>query len=226
MTELENLIAKQLLSLKAIKFQPKNPFEWNTGWMSPIYFDSRKILSYRTRNIVKLELARLVIEKYPDVEVIAAVAPNAIALGMLVADELDVPFVYVCPRPKDHGFENRIEGELKPKQKVVIVEDQLALGTNSIKVQEVLIQNGCNVIGMVSIFDYDFRDGVKAFQAAGLDYVALTSFNTVIENALATGSISSNDAEDILMWHNGPETWGSTRAAKTTSKKAPKKQKK
>lgn len=226
MKELEDLIAEQLLSLKAIKFQPKNPFEWNTGWMSPIYFDSRKILSYRTRNIVKLELARLVIEKYPDVEVIAAVAPNAIALGMLVADELDVPFVYVCPRPKDHGFENRIEGELKPKQKVVIVEDQLAVGTNSIKVQEVLIQNGCNVIGMVSVFDYDFRDGVKAFQAAGLNYVALTSFDTVIENALAMGQINDEDAEDIQIWHNGPETWGNALASKISVKKTIKKTKK
>lgn len=223
MTELENLIAKQLLSLKAIKFQPKSPFEWNTGWMSPIYFDSRKILSYRTRNIIKIELARLVLEKYPDVEVIAAVAPNAIAMGMLVADELDLPFVYVCPRPKDHGFENRIEGELKPKQKVVIVEDQLALGTNSIQVQQVLTQNGAKVIGMVSIFDYDFHDGVKAFQAVGLDYVALTNFDTVLENALDMERISQEDAESIQLWHNGPDTWGMTIPS---TKKPAKKQKK
>lgn len=210
MKELEDLIAKQLLSLKAIKFQPKSPFEWNTGWMSPMYFDSRKILSYRTRNTIKIELARLILERYPDVEVIAAVAPNAIAMGMLVADEIDVPFAYVCPRPKDHGFENRIEGDLKPKQKVVIVEDQLALGTNSIQVQQVLIQNGCNVIGMVSIFDYDFHDGVKAFQAAGLDYVALTDFDTIIENALAMDRINEEDAESIQLWHNSPDTWGMT----------------
>lgn len=209
MNELENFTAKKLLSLKAIKLQPKNPFQWNTGWLSPIYFDSRKILSYsQPRNIIKLELARLVAENYPDAEVIAGVAPNAIALGVLVAEELGLPFVYVFARPKDHGLENCIEGDLRPHQKVVIVEDQLSLGSNSLKVQEALKKDGSNVIGMVSVFDYDFSAGNKAFQKAGLDYFALTSFDAVIDNAENSGYITADETKVIREWHKKPADWG------------------
>lgn len=209
MQELKEFVALKLLQLKAFKLQVNNPFTWNTGWISPIYFDSRKLLSYpQTRNIMKLELARLVVEKYPDAEVIAAVAPNAIALGVLVAEELNLPFAYVFPRPKDHGFENRIEGDLKPRQKVVIVEDQLSLGSNSLKVKEALVQDGCRVLGMVSLFDYNFRDGVKAFEKAELGYFALTSFESVLDKALEMERITRDDAEIIRAWHKSPAKWG------------------
>lgn len=209
MKDLKDFVAMKLLQLKAFKLQVNNPFTWNTGWVSPIYFDSRKLLSYpQTRNIMKLELARLVVEKYPDAEVIAAVAPNAIALGVLVAEELNLPFAYVFPRPKDHGFENRIEGDLKPRQKVVIVEDQLSLGSNSLKVKEALVQDGCRVLGMVSLFDYNFRDGIKAFENAGLNYYALTSFDAVIEKAVEIERITQEDADIIRIWHKAPAKWG------------------
>lgn len=208
MKELENFVAKKLLSLKAVKLQPHNPFTWNTGWNSPFYFDSRKILSYPAqRNIIKLELARVIAEHYPDAEVIAGVAPNTIGLGLLVAEELGLPFVSVFPFPKNHGLENRIEGDLKPKQKVVIVEDQLALGNNSLKVKEALDQDGSQVIGMVSVFDYGFRQGVEAFNAAGLEYYALTNFEAVLDNALDINRITSAEANILHDWHQDPGNW-------------------
>ncbi|MBQ7672191.1 MAG: orotate phosphoribosyltransferase [Paludibacteraceae bacterium] len=207
MKELDDFIAQKLLNLKAIKLQARNPFEWNTGWLSPMYFDSRKILSYRMRNIIKVELARLIVEKYPDAEAIAAVAPNAIAMGMLVAQTLDLPFVYVASKPKSHGFENRIEGDLKIHQKVVIVEDQVSLGTSALSVQEAILEGGADVLGMVSILDYEFKDSDRAFREAQLEFFALTSYSSVIEKALETGYISAEDMTVINQWHNSPADW-------------------
>lgn len=207
MKELEDFIAQKLLNLKAIKLQARNPFEWNTGWLSPMYFDSRKILSYRMRNIIKVELARLIVEKYPDAEAVAAVAPNAIAMGMLVAQTLDLPFVYVASKPKSHGFENRIEGDLKIHQKVVIVEDQVSLGTSALSVQEAILEGGADVLGMVSILDYEFKDSDRAFREAQLEFFALTSYSSVIEKALETGYISAEDMTVINQWHNSPADW-------------------
>lgn len=207
MKELEDFIAQKLLNLKAIKLQARNPFEWNTGWLSPMYFDSRKILSYRMRNIIKVELARLIVEKYPDAEAVAAVAPNAIAMGMLVAQTLDLPFVYVASKPKSHGFENRIEGDLKIHQKVVIVEDQVSLGTSALSVQEAILEGGADVLGMVSILDYEFKDSDRAFREAQLEFFALTSYSSIIEKALETGYISAEDMTVINQWHNSPADW-------------------
>lgn len=207
MKELEDFIAQKLLNLKAIKLQARNPFEWNTGWLSPMYFDSRKILSYHMRNIIKVELARLIVEKYPDAEAVAAVAPNAIAMGMLVAQTLDLPFVYVAAKPKSHGFENRIEGDLKIHQKVVIVEDQVSLGTSALSVQEAIQEGGADVLGMVSILDYEFKDSDRAFREAQLEFFALTSYSSIIEKALETGYISAEDMTAINQWHNSPADW-------------------
>jgi orotate phosphoribosyltransferase len=207
MKELEDFIAQKLLNLKAIKLQARNPFEWNTGWLSPMYFDSRKILSYHMRNIIKVELSRLIVEKYPDAEAIAAVAPNAIAMGMLVAQTLDLPFVYVASKPKSHGFENRIEGDLKIHQKVVIVEDQVSLGTSALSVQEAILEGGADVLGMVSILDYEFKDSDRAFREAQLEFFALTSYSSIIEKALETGYISAEDMTVINQWHNSPADW-------------------
>ena len=207
MKELEDFIAQKLLNLKAVKLQARNPFEWNTGWLSPMYFDSRKILSYKVRNVIKVELARLIVEKYSDAEAIAAVAPNAIAMGMLVAETLDLPFVYVAAKPKSHGFENRIEGDLKIHQKVVIVEDQVSLGTNSISVQEAIQESGADVIGMVSILDYEFHESIAAFRDAQLEFFALTSYSSIIENAFEMGRINDTEKEIINEWHSNPGKW-------------------
>jgi len=215
MKELEEFIAERLLSLKAIKLQPKNPFEWNTGWLSPIYFDSRKLLSYRVRNVFKVELARVIVEKYPSVEAIAAVAPNAIAMGMLVAETLDLPLVYVSTQPKSHGFENRIEGDLKVRQKVVILADQLSFGTSSLSVHNAVIQGGADVLGLVSILDYELHESNKAFRDAQLETYSLTTFTSVLDKAQAMGRISSQDVETIREWHVKPSQW---RAKKKVSR--------
>lgn len=208
MKELEDFIALKLLNLKAIKLQAKNPFEWNTGWLAPIYFDSRKILSYNSvRNIIKVELARLIMEKYSDVQAIAAVAPNAIAIGMLVADTMGLPFVYVTSKPKSHGFENRIEGDLKIGQKVVIIADQQSLGTNSLSAQDALQGSGADVIGLVTILDYEFHERIEAFRKAELEYYALTSYSSVIEKAFEMGRITAAEAETIHAWHTNPGEW-------------------
>lgn len=208
MEELNYFIADRLLLLKAIKFQPKNPFTWGTGWLSPMYFDSRKLLSYpNVRNIFKLELSRLIAEKFADAEVIAAIAPNAIAIGVLLAEELSLPFVYVSPRPKDHGFENMIEGDLKPKQRVVIVEDQVSVGKNCIKVQDALKKNGCEVIGMVSIFDYQLAEGKKNLLKNDLINFSLTNFEATINQAISAKVITPAVAEQVRIWQANPANW-------------------
>lgn len=155
MSVLQNLTAIKMLQLKAFKFQLSNPFKWANGWFAPLYCDDRKILSYpKIRNFVRIELARTIAEMYPEADVIAGVATNAIAHGVLVAEQLGLPFVYVHPTPKDHGLENQIEGDLMPRQSVVIVENQVNVGSNCLKVVKALEDNGCRVLGIVTIFDY------------------------------------------------------------------------
>ena len=169
MEALEIIVAEKLLQIKAVKLQPSNPFTWASGWKSPFYCDNRKTLSYpRLRAFIKLELARLILEKYPDVEVVAGVATGAIPQGALVADALGLPFVYVRPKPKDHGLENMIEGDLKPRQKVVVVEDLISTGGSSLKAVEAIRNNGAEVLGMVAIFTYGFPEARTRFAEAGV----------------------------------------------------------
>ena len=208
MKELNDFIAAKLLKMKAIKIQPNNPFEWGNGWKSPIYFDSRKLLSYpQVRCQIKIELARLVIEKYPEAECIAAVAPNAIAIGFAVAEELGLPFVYVHARPKDHGLENSIEGDLRPRQKVVIVEDQVSEGKYCTKVMDALKKDGSNVLGMVSIFDYELRGGHQTLEKKGLINYSLTNFEAVISNAICSEMLTVPGEEKVREWQHAPQDW-------------------
>lgn len=208
MTELNNFIATRLLNFKAIKLQPNNLFEWGNGWTSPIYFDSRKLLSYpQVRCLFKLEIARLAVEKFPEVEAIAAVAPNSIALGILVAEELGLPFVYVHPQPKDHGLENRIEGELKPRQKVVIIEDQVSFANNCVKVQDALEKDGSIVLGMVTIFNFQLEEGTKNLEEAHLACHALTNFNTILSIAPELCKLTDEDIAKLQDWHANPTSW-------------------
>jgi len=208
MTELNEFIAARLLRFKAIKIQPNNPFQWGTGWTAPIYFDSRKLLSYpQVRCLFKIELARVTVEKFPDVEAIAAVAPNSIALGILVAEELGLPFVYVHPRPKDHGMENQIEGDLRPHQKVVIIEDQVSLAQNCTMVQDVLKKDGSTVLGMVTIFNYNLGEGLRRLKEASLPCYALTEFESVIACALKDTPLDEKGAEKVCKWQKAPKTW-------------------
>lgn len=209
MQNLTDFIASGLLQIKAVKLQPKNPFAWVNGWTSPVYFDSRKLLSYpRVRNIIKVEMARLLMEQFPQVDVVASVASNAIAMGALVADTLSLPFVYVHPEPKDHGFENRIEGDLRPRQNVVVIEDQVSLGVNSLKVVDALRKNGCQVLGLVTIFDYELPQTNNTFAKDEVPIYTLSTFDAIIRHALEIGYISVEDEKILLNWQQHPDHWG------------------
>lgn len=212
MKELNNFVASKLLKMKAIKIQPNNPFEWGNGWMSPIYFDSRKLLSYpQVRSMLKIELCRVLLENYPDAECIAAVAPNAIAMGYAVAEELGLAFVYVHARPKDHGLENSIEGDLRPRQKVVIIEDQVSEGKYCTKTMEILQKDGCQVLGMLSIFDYELRSGHQNLEKKGLTNISLTNFESVIRSAIDMESLSIIGEEKVREWQKAPQDWKKTK---------------
>lgn len=204
----EKSIAEKLLKVKAIKLQPNNPFVWASGWNSPIYCDNRKTLSYPgIRNYIKVELVRTIINLYPDVEVIAGVATGAIAQGALVADELGLPFIYVRSSPKDHGLENLIEGDLKPKQKVVIIEDLISTGGSSLKAVEAIRKDGSEVLGMVAIFSYGFALAEDKFKNAKVKLTALSNYDAVLAEALATNYITEKEVETLKEWRHNPSVW-------------------
>ena len=208
METLERLFAEKLLKVKAIKLQPANPFTWASGWKSPIYCDNRKTLSYPSlRNFVKIEISRLILEKFGQVDAIAGVATGAIPQGAMVADELKLPFVYVRSKPKDHGLENLIEGELRPGMKVVVIEDLVSTGGSSLKAVEALRQNGCEVIGMVASFTYGFQVAVEAFKAANVKLLTLTNYEAVLKVALDTDYIAEEDIEVLQAWRKDPANW-------------------
>ena len=208
METLEKLFAEKLLKVKAIKLQPANPFTWASGWKSPIYCDNRKTLSYPSlRNFVKIEISRLILEKFGQVDAIAGVATGAIPQGALVADELNLPFVYVRSKPKDHGLENLIEGELRPGMKVVVIEDLVSTGGSSLKAVEALRNNGCEVTGMVASFTYGFQVAVDAFKAAKVKLVTLTNYEAVLKTALETAYIAEEDVEVLQAWRKDPANW-------------------
>lgn len=208
MDNLKRDFASRLLQVKAIKLQPNNPFTWASGWLSPFYCDNRKTLSYpELRNYVKLELVHKVLECFPEAEVVAGVATGAIAQGALVADELNLPFVYVRSKPKDHGLENLIEGDLKPGMKVVVIEDLISTGSSSLKAVEAIRSNACEVIGMVASYTYGFPVAENAFREANVRLETLTDYEHVVAEALATGYISEHDVEVLHDWRQAPDKW-------------------
>ena len=208
MKTLEKYVAEKLLKVKAVKLQPKNPFVWASGWNSPIYCDNRKTLSYpQVRNFIRIELTRLIMELYPDAEVIAGVATGAIAQGALVAETLGLPFVYIRSTPKDHGLENLIEGDLRPKQKVVIIEDLVSTGGSSLKAVEAIRNDGSEVLGMLAIFTYGFPLAEEKFKKANVQLTTLCNYEAVLNEALATNYISETDLEELKKWRKSPETW-------------------
>jgi len=208
MKTLEKIFAAKLLKVKAIKLQPKNPFTWASGWKSPFYCDNRKTLSYPDlRSFVKIEIARIILERFPEVEAIAGVATGAIPQGALVADTLALPFVYVRSKPKDHGLENLIEGELKPDMKVVVIEDLISTGGSSLKAVEAIRQNGCEVIGMVAAYTYDFDIATEAFKQAKVELVTLTNYEAVVAEALRIGYIQEEEVKLLNDWRRDPAHW-------------------
>ncbi len=208
MKTLEAIFADKLLKVKAIKLQPTNPFTWASGWKSPFYCDNRKTLSYPDlRSFVKIQTARLILERFPEAEAVAGVATGAIPQGAMVADTLNMPFVYVRSKPKDHGLENLIEGELKPGTKVVVVEDLISTGGSSLKAVEAIRNYGCEVVGMVASYTYGFDVAEKAFKDANVELVTLTNYEAVVAQALATGYIKEEEVELLNQWRKAPSEW-------------------
>ena len=208
MNTLEKIFAEKLLKIKAIKLQPDNPFTWASGWKSPFYCDNRKTLSYaELLTFVKTELSRLILENFDEVDAIAGVATGAIPQGALVADLLNKPFVYVRSKPKDHGLENLIEGELKPGMKVVVIEDLISTGGSSLKAVEAIRNNGCEVIGMVASYTYGFPVAEKAFKAAKVKLLTLTNYEAVLDVALEIGYINKEQVPMLNEWRKDPAHW-------------------
>ena len=205
-------IAAMLLQVEAVRLQPDKPFLWASGWHSPIYCDNRKTLSYpEVRAAIKTELASLVSRLYPQAEYIAGVATGAIAQGVLVAELLGLPFVYVRSKAKDHGMENLIEGDLKPHSKVVVVEDLISTGGSSLKAAEALRAAQIDVLGMVAIYTHGFKEPIARFAEAQVQLATLTNYDTVIAQALASNYISQSDVEMLSRWRKDPASWNPTR---------------
>ncbi len=204
----EKAVAEKLLQVSAVKLNPEHPFTWASGWKSPIYCDNRKVLSFPfVRDFVKSEMCNVVFEKFPDAEVLAGVATAGIAWGAMAADQLKLPYVYVRPKPKEHGLGNQIEGFYKKGQKVVVIEDLVSTGKSSLQVVDVLKAEGLDVVGMVSIFTYGFPVATEAFNSASLPYHSLTNYPALIEIALEKGIISADQQGILLKWRDDPAGW-------------------
>ena len=208
MKQIDRLLAEKLLKISAIKLQPELPFTWASGWNSPIYTDNRKTLSYPDiRSFIKVEMCRMILENFDRPDAIAGVATGAIAMGALVADTLGLPYVYVRSTPKDHGLENLIEGNLKPGQKVVVIEDLISTGGSSLKAVEAIRAAGCEVVGMAAIFTYGFPIAEKRFSDAAVNIITLSNYNSMLEAALATNYIREEDLATLKEWRRDPANW-------------------
>ena len=211
MGQLDNIelkIAETLLKINAIKLNPNEPFKWASGWNSPIYCDNRTILSFpNVRNEVKEELSKLLIEKFGKPDVIAGVATGAIGIGMLVADFLDLPFIYVRPEAKKHGRKNQIEGKINSSQKVVVIEDLISTGNSSINAVKALREQDIEVIGMVAIFTYGFDISFENFKNENLKLETLSNYKTLIDCALKNNYINSSELEELKSWNKNPSNW-------------------
>lgn len=200
--------AELLLKIKAIKLQPEDPFTWASGWNSPIYCDNRITLSYvMIRNYIRENMAKVILEKHGQPDVIAGVATGAIAIGILVAQELGVPFIYVRPEPKKHGRKNQIEGFLDSGQSVIVVEDLISTGKSSLNAVKALKDAGARVIGMVAIFDYGFKVAEDNFKEAHLELTTLSNYDNLLEQALETNFISTKQLAALRSWREDPAHW-------------------
>jgi len=202
-------VAKRLLAIDTIKIQPNIPFTWASGWKSPIYCDNRKVLSFPdTRTFICSQFVKLIKEKYPNAEAIAGVATGAIAHGVLVAEVLQLPFIYVRSKPKGHGLENLIEGDIQPGTKVVIIEDLISTGGSSISAAEAIRNFGCEVLGMLAIFTYNFPLAAQNFEDANIELTTLSNYNILLKLAYDSGEITDSQLESLNNWRKSPETWG------------------
>ena len=202
-------IAEYLLQIKAIKLQPSNPFTWASGWKSPIYCDNRKTLSFpEVRSYIRDSFVSLVNGLYPQAEMIAGVATGAISHGALVADRMELPFVYVRSGAKEHGLGNQIEGFYKEGQRVVVIEDLISTGGSSLNAVKALREAGCVVLGMAAIFTYEFRKASDGFAAERCTLNTLCNYSVLIETAVKSGYITEADVETLRKWRADPANWG------------------
>ena len=209
MDTIKKQFAAKLLAIKAVKLQPNEPFTWASGWKSPIYTDNRKTLGHPSlRSFVKLELCHIIQEQFPEADAVAGVATGAIAQGVLVAEELGLPYCYVRPKPKDHGMGNQVEGEIKKGSKVIVVEDLISTGGSSLKAVAALREYGVEVIGMVASFTYGFPVAEEAFREAGVKLITLSNYDAVIEQAAETGYIKEEEKAVLAEWRKDPSVWG------------------
>ncbi len=205
----EKTVAEKLLQVNAVKLNPKEPFTWASGWKSPIYCDNRKLLGYPyVRDFIKSEMCNVIFEKFPDAELLAGVATAGIAWGAMAADQLKLPYIYVRPKPKEHGLGNQIEGYYEKGLKTVVIEDLISTGKSSLQVVDVVRNAGLDVVGMVSIFTYGFEAAATACSAAGVPTISLTNYPTLIELAIEKGSIDPEDQNTLLNWSVNPSEWG------------------
>ncbi|MGB0260366.1 MAG: orotate phosphoribosyltransferase [Flavobacteriaceae bacterium] len=201
-------VAEFLLQINAIKLEPKNPFSWASGWQSPIYCDNRIALSYPAiRNYLREQMAKQIEEIYGKPDAIAGVATGAIGLGALVAEQLNLPFVYVRPKPKAHGRQNQIEGWLEPNSTVVVIEDLISTGKSSLQAVDALRDFGANIKGMLAIFSYNFPVAQDNFELSKVQLNTLSNYEHLLEQALESGHINATDAELLKSWRLSPETW-------------------
>ena len=201
-------ISKHLLQINAIKLNPKNPFTWASGIKSPIYCDNRLILSeVNVRKYVTEKFCELIDKKFSDVEIIAGVATGAIGIGMLIANQLNKPFIYVRANKKSHGRQNSIEGKFNPNDKVLVIEDLVSTGMSSLNAYDTLLDGGLNVLGMVSIFTYGFDDVFSNFKKRNISYYSLSSYTHLLESALNSDYINKNEINFLSQWRKDPKNW-------------------
>ena len=200
--------AEILLKLEAIKLSPNNPFTWASGWKSPIYCDNRIILSDpNSRNLIADNFVKIIKDKYNDTELIAGVATGAIGIGILVAQKLDLPFIYVRPEAKKHGRKNQIEGKISQNQKVIVIEDLISTGMSSLNAVKALKNSKLNVLGMIAIFTYGFEISKRNFENDKIDLNTLCDYSILLKKAVETGYISEDNLETLLVWNKDPENW-------------------
>tara|TARA_B100000575_G_C23106786_1_gene638899 strand:+ start:484 stop:1128 length:645 start_codon:yes stop_codon:yes gene_type:complete len=198
-----------LLKLEAIKINPTNPFTWSSGWKSPIYCDNRIILSdQKSRDLIANNFVEIIKKKYKEVDVIAGVATGAIGIGILIAQKLNLPFIYVRPQAKKHGRRNQIEGKVLENQKIVVIEDLVSTGKSSLNAVEALREFGLHIQGVIAIFTYGFEISEQNFKKAQVELNTLSDYSEIIEKALEINYITDQDLTILRKWNKSPENWG------------------
>jgi orotate phosphoribosyltransferase len=204
----ERAVAEKLLQVQAIRLSVKEPFTWSSGWKSPIYCDNRKVLSFPyVRDFIKSEMCNVLFAQFPEAGLLAGVATAGIAWGAMAADQLKLPYIYVRSKPKEHGLGQQIEGYYEKDQPVVVIEDLISTGKSSLQVVDILRGEGLAVIGLVSIFNYGFDGAKQAFEKAGVPYVSLSNYPTLISLALEKGLVGPEEEQVLLKWSKDPANW-------------------